>query len=272
MPRRRSRNRRRASHRNSAIIGSIVVALAGTVAFFMFTSEKNPLDQITLCPTQNEPKGTTAIILDMTDDLSSSQALALRSYVNSLGKVAAMSDEVKLEKGTKFVAYILTDTDKPKELISICNPGTSEERDLLSEGKNLVEHRWQKFLITLDDAIGKVVTRKQDLPTSKIIESLAYVRASMDFPPDNILRRDQKPYAIIVVSNLIENSNLANHFSGLPPVEDVWKSKPVTLSGINLHVLFVADPRYQRLQNASFKRWWRQYFSLTGANLTWDTL
>lgn len=245
--------------------------LVGLVAFMSF-QEKVTVDPDTFCPLSAEPIPTTAILIDTSDPMTAAQRLATRQFIQTLDQTSPLRPEPFVTKGTKIVGYLLTNEDRPKPFLEICHPGSDEHRNKITESERIFKMRLARFGNTIDAALEESLEYQAELNQSPILESLAYIRSSKDFPSPDLITDQNILHNIIIVSNLIQNSELTSHLHGLDNPTAIIRTLPISLRGIGVRVLFVADEGYQHLQTAKLKTWWRRYFAATGASLTWSTL
>ena len=239
---------------------------------FLYTQKKIVLDPDTFCPLTDKPIPTTAILIDTSDPMTATQRLATRQFIQTLDQTSPLRPEPFISKGARIVGYLMTSEETPKRLIEICHPGNDDDRNKFSESERLFKMRLARFRNMIDAALKEGLEHQEELNQSPILESLAYIRASKDFPSSDLITDQNIRHNVIVVSNLIQNSGLTSHLHGLDSPTAILKKSPLSLRGIGVRVLFVADKNYHHLQTAQLKTWWRRYFAAAGASLTWSTL
>ena len=250
----------------------IAASLLMGIVVFILSLEHSPVDPKTFCSLNGNAVGATAIVIDASDRMTPAQALGARTFIKTIDQASVFRETAFAVKGTKLSGYILTEDSQPTSFLNICHPGTSAERDKITESERIFSARLKRFSTTLDRAIETTISGDSELKSSPILETLAYVRSSENFPPPDLIAARDDRHTIILVSNLVQNSSLTSHFNGLEDAEAVFKKAPISLRGIRLHVLFLSDTNYQHIQTPAFKTWWRKYFALTGVSLTWSTL
>ena len=98
---------------------ALLIIFSSTVYYLMFRSAPVQINQHDFCPKSNNRNGSTAIIIDTSDTLDAAQLLALESYLDSLTQTSATRTESFLEKGTKLVAYLITNNKTPKQIFAL---------------------------------------------------------------------------------------------------------------------------------------------------------
>ncbi len=274
MARRRLRKKNDHSQLKIIIIFGIVGLLVLSVGL-LFVFKPETINQEDYCP-KSGPYGVTALVIDISDPLSASQELALFSSLNAFTETSSRRPDALLEKGAKLQVYFSNETERPDLVFDLCNPGTADQRDVLSklsENQIFAQSRWNEFSTLVNDEIKRRVIPQQQLHRSTIIETLAYVRASESFPRPDVLGRDDRHYGIVLVSDMLQHSSLYSQYgSSIEDVETIYAKKPVQLNGINVKVMFVPRPKHAEKQNAALKTWWRRYFARAKANLSWIAL
>lgn len=258
----------------------IVTALAVAGTACLAACARSQVDPHTLC-SEEGPESTTALILDTSDPLASHQIAALERFTESLVKQTRRPDgslqpsENYVAKGHLLVVYELPRAGDPggtpQEVFRMCNPGSPEDRGPVAgftEGEVAVMVRWSHFTKAMRSAFPDSVTRSS-APTSPIIETLRYVR-NREFPgPVEIASGKRSGDAIIIISDLLQNSDLLSHYRGpLPTVEGLPQSLALNLSGIEIGVRYLRSQRDRHLQTSEHFAWWRKFLAEAGGPMT----
>ena len=255
------------------------VATAAAAACLLACGQRQ-VDPRTLC-SEEGPESTTALILDTSDPLASHQIAALERFTASLVTKTRRPDgelqpsENYVAKGHLLVVYQLPpagDPDgMPRQVFRMCNPGSPEDRgpvDGFTEGEVAVMVRWSQFTKAMRNAFPDSVSRSST-PTSPIIETIRYVR-NKEFPgPVEIASDKRRGDAILIISDLLQNSDLLSHYRGpLPPVDGLPQSLALNLSGIEVGVRYLRSKRDGRLQTGEHFEWWRTFVAEAGGQMT----
>lgn len=234
----------------------------------------------TFCSSEG-PKSTTALILDTSDPLAPHQVAALERFTESLVNQTPGPDgtfqpsENYVAKGHLLVVFELTGAQggdrTPRQLFRMCNPGSPEERNALdgfTEGDVAVMVRWSQFSKAIRQAFPKSISQASS-PTSPIIETIRYVR-NKEFPgAADFAGRKRKGDAILIVSDLLQNSDLLSHYRGpLPPTSGLPQSFALDLTGIEIGVRYLRSKRDGHLQTGEHFAWWREFFAEAGGPMT----
>ena len=241
---------------------------------------RSQVDPRTLC-SEEGPESTTALILDTSDPLASHQIAALERFTQSLVTQTRSPDgEVRpsenyVARGHLLVVYKLPragDPDKtPQQVFRMCNPGSPEDRgpvDGFTEGEVAVMVRWSQFSKAMRGAFPDSVSQAS-APTSPIIETIRYVR-NKEFPgPVEMANGKRRGDAILIISDLLQNSDLLSHYRRpLPPVDGLPQSLALNLSGIEIGVRYLRSKRDAHLQNGEHFAWWRKFLDEAGGPMT----
>ena len=97
------------------IVGAGVLILMILIAFIIMKPE--PINSADFCP-DSGPKGTTALLIDLSDPLSPSQEQKLINELNSLTETSEARQSSYLEKHAKLTTYFTNDTEIPKNIFS----------------------------------------------------------------------------------------------------------------------------------------------------------
>ena len=129
----------------------------------------------------------------------------------------------------------------------------------------------QKFKSDTLVTIEQKIDSSSNLDTSPLIEAIQYIR-SKDFPPPAVI--DQANYYQFVIwSDMIQNSDQANHFAELGNYKTVIKNNPIDLKGIGLSVFQLRSKRYSKFQTNEHVAWWRKFIAYANGELNgWDPI
>ncbi len=255
------------------------VAMAASAACLLACG-RSQVDPRTLC-SEEGPESTTALILDTSDPLAPHQIAALERFTQSLVTQPRSPDgepqpsENYVAKGHLLVVYELPragdPVGTPRQVFEMCNPGSPEDRgavDGFTEGEVAVMVRWSQFTKAMRSAFPDSASQAS-APTSPIIETIRYVR-NKEFPgPVDMARGQRRGDAILVISDLLQNSDLLSHYRGpLPPVDGLPQSLALNLSGIEIGVRYLRSRRDAHLQTGEHFAWWRDFLAEAGGPMT----
>ena len=205
MPATSKRRQRIAPFTLLAILVAIFVALA-----IVLVSPKQPFDPDTLCPDDGDyPR--TAVVIDATDPLSSSQAKAISEEISSLRRELAVNEWVGI--------FVLNEDNLtlPSPEIALCNPGDESTANPLYENPDQVRRRFErKFRKPMEQAVERLAQLPLS-PTSPILEMIRAVALDRSFD-------STKERRLIIISDMLHNVPAYSHYREsadfLPLAED----------------------------------------------------
>lgn len=272
-----SKNNRAQSEKRK--LSSYLPFFSGVVALvilgaYMFTRPP-PVDSATFCPKDETSVGITALLIDVSDELSAAQSARLQNEIETISSSSDQRQSAFLKKGNKLVVYFVEAQGQiPSIVFSMCHPGDVVNRSLndsLTEGEIIARKKWRKFKSDTLISIQQKIDTSNDLSTSPIIEAIQYIR-SKEFPPPAILNQ-ANDYQILVWSDMIQNSDQENHFGNLGDFKVVLKNNPVDLMGIEVSVFQLRSKQYSKFQTNEHVAWWRKFFAYAKADLNgWDPI
>jgi hypothetical protein len=274
VPAQKSRVRRKKSSMSSYLPifgGLLALAVLGA---FMFTRPP-PVDPSTFCTKDTSSIGMTALLIDVSDELSSAQGARLQKEIEAISSTSEERQSAFLKKGDKLVVYFVEAQGQvPSMVFSMCHPGDVENRSLsdsLSEGAIIANKKWQKFKSDTLVTIEQKIDSSSNLDTSPLIEAIQYIR-SKDFPPPAVIDR-ANDYQFVIWSDMIQNSDQSNHFAELGSYKTVLKNNPIDLKGIGLSVFQLRSKRYSKFQTNEHVAWWRKFIAYANGELNgWDPI
>ena len=220
-----ARNRRQRRDRKTksnigtiiSIMGALVLlfALIGAGIFLFVNSEKQyTLNEEDLCPSDGA-RGTVAILLDTTDNLSQ----VTKSEI--LQRTSETLDT--LPRYFRLSVYTMDENGLNKSPItSVCNPGKLDqmgqlERDGLTANPQLIKKRYQIFKETISAATGKLFESDFEAKQSPLLSAMQ----TLSFELPNPVSVDDEKFSagknkIIYVTDLLEHtSTFSIYRSGL---------------------------------------------------------
>jgi len=241
-----------------AILGVLLVA--ASIAATMLLSGRS-YDPQTLCPTDGD-YARTAILIDGTDSLGTSQVKVIVEEVNDLIRKLDLYEWVGL--------FILNEDNvtlaKPE--IALCNPGSAQQANPLTENPAYRENRFKReFKEPMEKAVLQLVHRPTQT-TSPIFEMIYAISQHKHF--DSTKKR-----RLIMVSDMLQNVPQYSHYAGNMNFED-WKKMDyaqqflqLSMHGVEVHILYVQrlDRKHRRLQTRRHVQFWEDYFAEVGARV-----
>mgnify|MGYP003108496282 CR=1 FL=1 len=255
-----SRRRRQAKKKSNfigmlLILASIIVVVSVGWVFIEKKSTAVEIDEITNCPVEGA-NSISAIYIDTTDSLSRDQSLFI---TRTLTKLISGS-----EKYDKFLIYFLT--ENAEDLVSkleVCNPGDGRNASALTSNKRQIEKRWQaQFMNKLSLAFANLKTAPE-ASRSPIIEGLKYVST------DAFAGFDASSKRVLLVSDLLQHSNLVSHYKSDYGLEDEYFQKNIDnslpyLENVAVEIFYVVRPENRMLQTNKHIRFWEKVISRSG--------
>ena len=186
-------------------IGMIVAVLIIMGVFVWLRPDPVERDPDTLCRSDG-PSSITAILLDSTDSFG---ATTKQDLSNGMWDCLGESEE------NHEISIFAVDSVREKTLdpiIRVCNPGDPDEANLLIQSKEIIERKWnQQFRQPLEEKLDSLLTA-QEAPSSPIMESVQ----SVSITHFGAARRDTIPRRLIIVSDLLQNSDEISFYREAP--------------------------------------------------------
>ena len=251
--------RRRSQRPKAPFIALAVVlaALAALVAVALIPRAE--YDPDSLCPTDGEyPR--TAILIDSTDSLSTSQVKSIREEINALRNRLALNEWVGI--------FVLDEDDLtlPAPVVALCNPGNESTANPLYENPMQIQRRFdQEFRKPIEEAVEELADLPPK-PTSPIFEMVRAVALDRDF--DSTRKR-----RLIVISDMLQNTAVYSHYRGDADFER-WQGTnhakeflQLSLLGVEVEILYLKRPEVRSLQTHGHVAFWESYFDAVGAEV-----
>jgi hypothetical protein len=265
MSRRRNRRQEKIQRKNTIGILLIVsVAILLGVAFFyqmLDSAQRENIDKNTFCP-KRDLAAITAVMIDVTDPLSAIQQASLK---NELQKIR---DGVNARE--KLEIYTVGDTASQTltPAFSMCNPGRGREANSISENPKLVEKHW---IEAFDKPLEGILSNLLSTPEAKfspILESLQSVVVTVLNNPNN----QDAERTLIIASDMI---HYTKDFSLYHPganyqqlrISDYFRKIHSDMRNVKVEILLFRRTTATHVQDASFIKFWEDYFADQGATL-----
>jgi len=269
----------RAERKSFAIFGLLALSAAVVAGgAFYWASQSRSTDPITGCPRSGPPDGITLILVDVSDNLTLSQRLNLENRFGDLkaSQVAGRTDDDMppirpMERVELYVASGEPLTERPKPLVAACNPGGEGDKSELTANLALVRQKWARaFAEPFTAAVSEAMNR----PNSDHSYILSSVQIAVQ-----LLRRPEFaaiPKRLILVSDLLENSDSFNFYKKLPSLDEMLEARSylalrTDFSGIDIDIWYLRRPT-ENVDWASVLSLWRGLIHRQGGTAPIDVV
>mgnify|MGYP000709866382 CR=1 FL=1 len=262
---RRRNNKKNADFKGLLMIGLAFILFIG-IGLFSLEQNKNAIDRDkdSMCRKDGVIARDTAIIIDATDNFSTSQALLIKKEIQTILEDALLDEQ--------FTIYILDDqfnnesNPKPAPLPT-CNPGNGENKSELTNNVRRLKQRWDKdFYSKLYSSIDNLIG-EHSANQSPIMEMLKY--ASIN----TMYQSKAKNKRIIIVSDMLHYTKQFSHYSKTPLYES-FRKLPYALSvqphldNVEVEILYLVRPRDVNIQNRGHIDFWTKLISYNGGKIS----
>lgn len=196
------------------IIG--VAALVATVggAYVAVARGNKALDDETLCP--SAPSSITVLLVDVTDPMTTAQRQDFRNQLSRLKNSIPRYGKLIVTKVDSSSNELL------QPVIVRCNPGTAKDVDEWNGNPQRVQKLHdEEFVAPLNDAFDSL-TNASAADKSPIFESVQSVTLTELAGPDV----SDLPRKLVLVSDLLQNTDAITFYNGLPTPDQLTKSAP----------------------------------------------
>ena len=259
---RRTKKKRNADIRGYAMLGFSVMLI---IAIFIYVNNEKqvPRDKSSMCRIDGELSRDTVIIIDATDNFSSTQALLVNKEVRS------MLDDSLIDE--RFSVYLLgeevNDSDSNNPIISVCNPGDGSGKSELTSNLRRLKKKWEegfylKITSTIDSLIGDYSASK-----SPIMEMIKY--ASIN----TLYGSKAKQTRMVIISDMLHFTKNYSQYSQPPSFEN-FKKLPYSLevspqlSHVDVNILYLVRSKDMPKQNRGHIEFWKNFIFSHGGKLT----
>lgn len=249
------------TRRRAAIIGATALAVVVGAASLGLANQPPALDDKTLCPTDRRLETSVVILVDTTDSLTPIQISRLRASVHDARDALPTYGKLTLLYLESASPY------EPKEIVSLCNPGSARNINPLIQTESKIKKRWdESFGNPVERAIAALAAAPMAL-RSPIIQAVVASTLRPDFDARVRNRR------LLIVSDLLQHDPGYSHYTTIP--RDLWpmftRSRLATeaigdLSNVNVEVEYLQRPKDARLQGEGHRAFWKRWFGEAGAS------
>lgn len=266
MSRARARRRRGAESRSwmAWAVSVLAAALIASAIAWAVLAQKDTvlLDEVTLCPKGRPPSGLTVVLVDATDSTSRMQQLAVLNRLERAIDNLALYERVELYQ-------IAPGDDLPAPVLSVCRPPRPDEVSDLTGNKRLAFKRFEEsYKPKLKQTLDALLTAPA-AASSPIMEGVQAVTVRSLLAPDLPTGSDFHK-RLIVVSDLMQFSPLANHYRGALDY-DAFRASPdfahtaSDLNGVDVTLLYLNRASARDVQGGGHIEFWLRWFGDQGA-------
>lgn len=256
---RRQKSRTSAKTVAMAIVLLVLVAAIAGVSYFVTSvlTSQVTYDEETLCPTTG-PNGAMAVLLDLTDPISATQAQRLETMLAQ--EIESLPPQTMISLGV-----VSTDPENWGARFARCKPETGENASVLYQNPRLIAERFQSgFQTPLQTAIRELLSVDAE-ENSPIIEGLQALLIETPHFDDTEASR-----SIIVVSDLLQNSPILSFFQGQSWDDFVQSGSTDRLAGnlddVSVTLIRVPRPSVSQTTQDQVEPFWARYLDRQGAN------
>lgn len=240
-----------------AVLG---LAAIGSVVAFQVMRKEALTDEI-LCPVQAKPVSHTIVLVDQSSTFTTTQIAVVRDTI-------LRARDQTPDRGRLTLVYLNSGRPyEPREIFSRCNPGNGDDTDPWLDDPERVRRNWiRQFEVPLDEALKELASPAES-ETSPILETLQAIEWRPDFS------RDQSARRLIVVSDMLQNSELFSLYSKTDRTYDDLLRRPQVssrlahLRNVRVEIRLLRGPTTVEYQDNQFVEFWSKYFAVSEAQL-----
>lgn len=240
-----------------AALGAVLLVFAvGTIAIVGVLSSRPEIDPVTLCQ-KDGPDAVKAILLDLTDPLSSTQAERLRSLIAREVRAAPVNTMIS-------VGVVSQDPDEWGASFVQCKPATGERASVLYQNPQIIAETFQReFMAPLDQVLDEMFSATEE-DRSPIMESLQALLVETPHALD-----DHGSLSIVIASDMLQNSDVLSLYRG-EGWDHLVDSGAVgrlakNLDGARVTLILIPRPRASAAARSGIDPFWSRYFDRQGA-------
>jgi hypothetical protein len=261
MARRKTRVAQREQRKKlGAILGVaaiVALILAGGGWFLLEKSKLQSTDE-NLCPP--EPSEFTAVIVDVTDPLTLAQRQDLRNRLDQLRQELRLNGQIAFYKVDASNAKLL------QPILKRCNPGTAGDFSHVDRDLKRVQATYDdKFEAPIVQAYEGIFSASGS-DRSPIMQSIQ----SVNLTELQTAVAKGKPRQIVLISDLLQNTNNLSFYGRLPPAEEVlgnpdFRAASTNLAGVRVKLWMLQRPDYKQTQPRALPDLWNILLQEQGA-------
>lgn len=236
----------------------VLVIVFGFSLVFYFSTRSNEIDVDSAgCP-KNETFRTVAFLVDATDSITPRQREDIYQGILMLASGLQQYDRLAIFSVKKTTKDVL----RPDFIA--CRPKPSPKADYLTENLRKVKLAEERF-IKEAGVVVKAAFEAAPSDASPILESIADISTQL-------FRYGKGDKRLILISDLLQNSNGVNHYASVPTMEQFKKLPKAgemipNLNGAQVCFIYLSRASANRQQNIAHKEFWRALIGLGGGSV-----
>lgn len=246
-----------------AILIMLVIGVIGGLIFYKFSHKASKIDVTTNCPVAG-PVSSTAVIFDTTDTISQIQRLAIEQEFGEIVRQIPRFGELSV--------YALGNKGEvTKADFARCNPGEAKDVDWLTEGQRLVVRRWQEGYRNPLDLVLRKMVEATPSEKSPILEAIQAVNLQT-FGPLRSGDHGPLPLRLVIVSDLLQNSDLLSLYSKIPDSKQFTQSEAyrkirTEMRNVDVEILLIRRQTKKGIQGQDLLKFWQELISAQNGRL-----
>ena len=247
-------------------LGVFVLAFVGLVIGAQMLIHQGRPDDKTLCPAAG-PSALTALLIDTTDPLNAIQRAAVLARLNRIVS--------HLRLGEEIVVYSVNPTGDPlKAAFVICRPIKPSEVSELTGNRAIAQRRFDEaFAPRIRSVLTAATGAASPSGRSPIMAAIQAIAVSAFQAADAASASGgPPPKRLIIVSDMLENSEAANHYKGAPDFRSFKSTRGYArvrshLDGVTVTILYLRRDDAAAIQGLTHIRFWNEWFADQGASV-----
>lgn len=241
--------------RHAAIIAAAAFSVVFGAASFGMINQPPALHEKTLCLTDRKLETSVVILVDTTDALSPTQISQL------LARVRETRDGLPTHGKLTLLFIDSASPNEPKEIFSLCNPGSEKNSNPLIQTASKIKKRWdESFGNPVEQAISTLATAPIS-SRSPLIQAIIASTQRSDFNTQVGTRR------LLIVSDLLQHEQGYSHYT--TSSRNLWVNfsrtslAPETvgaLSNVAVEVVYIRRPKDAIYQGEGHRVFWQRWF------------
>ena len=255
------RSFRKSGLRVPVILSVVLVVLVSLLVFLYVKGEALdiPTDPLSLCPLNEPPAEIVVVLLDISDQFSEPQLIAVTQQMRRIRSALPQSGLIDVYAVSREGERL------PRSVGRLCNPGTGEDLNRLYQNPALAHRKWESFIEKFDRTIEEI-GQLPHTQTSPIFESVQAVALRTLNDPEF----DGVPKRLVIVSDLIQHvPGKQSHYQTVPIFQE-FRGNPYfsqtrpNLTDTSVDVLYLrrSELKMQGVQHVTF---WTEFLEFSGA-------
>lgn len=240
----------------ASLWGGIIVTLVGFGAAVVTMTMRPPDAYLACQQSAIKAVAATIVIIDPTDKFEQTHLNRIRTTIES--------ERDRLPKGGRLTLLSVNPGSpwEPSELLSVCNPGSPGEADILFETRAQVEKRWKKAYA---EPIEAAIAKAGDGTPSSSSPILITIAAALNRPDFDARAANRR---LVLISDLLEHEQ--GGYSQLKG--DLGRPVPASLGarfnlkGVAVEIDYLVRGQYARIQGDAHRKSWVELLRQAGAS------